>query len=254
MIGVKLAVFDLAGTAIDFGSCGPVGAFIEVFARRRVALTEAQVRAPMGTHKRDHIRHLLRADAVGIAWRAATGDAWSEADVDELYRAVEPLQVEAAAAHCELAPGLLECVEALRSRGVKIAAATGYFRAAAEAALGGARRNGFAPDFAVCADDVPAGRPAPWMVYRAMEALDVYPPAAVVKVGDTLVDIREGLNAGVRSGAVVDSSSEMGLSRAAFAALTPAECAARRGVVRATFATAGAAFVVDSLSELPGVT
>ena len=43
-------------------------------------------------------------------------------------------------------------------------------------------------------------------------ALDVYPPRRVVKVGDTLVDVPDGLNAGVWSVAVIDSSNEMGLS------------------------------------------
>jgi phosphonoacetaldehyde hydrolase len=35
------------------------------------------------------------------------------------------------------------------------------------------------------------------MVFRVMETLGVYTPAAMVKVGDTVPDIHEGLNAGI---------------------------------------------------------
>ena len=41
-----------------------------------------------------------------------------------------------------------------------------------------AKQQGYEPDANVCGDDVPAGRPAPWMIFRVMEQLDVYPPAA----------------------------------------------------------------------------
>ena len=253
MTGIQLVIFDMAGTVVDFGSAAPVAAFIEAFARRGVPVSDAETRAPMGTHKKDHIRRMLQTQPVAAKWRVATGNDWTEADVEALYRVVTPLQLEAAARHRELTPGLLDCVHQLKAKRIKIAAATGYFREAAETTFQGAARNGFTPDFTICADDVPAGRPAPWMIFRAMEALNVYPPAAVVKVGDTLIDIEDGKNAGAFSGAVVDSSSEMGLSEVEFDSLSPTEREARRHAVRERFLGAGADFVVDSLAELPGV-
>jgi phosphonoacetaldehyde hydrolase len=144
-------------------------------------------------------------------------------------------------------------VARLRGGGVKVAATTGYFREAAAVVLAAGRAQGYVPDFAIGADDVPAGRPAPWMIFRCMEALGVYPPAAVVKVGDTVVDVEDGLNAGCWSVGVVDSSNEMGLSAAEFAALSGAEKAARRGAVAARFTAAGAHAVIDTLAELPAL-
>jgi phosphonoacetaldehyde hydrolase len=248
----KLVVFDWAGTTIDFGSCAPAGAFVKVFAMKGVTVTPAQARGPMGLHKKDHLRAMLRTPDVGGEWRRVHGRDWTESDVDELYRLVTPMQVEAAAANAMLVPGVLECVSSLRSRGIKIAATTGYFREAAEACYTAARAQGYVPDFCICADEVPAGRPAPWMIFRCMEALGVYPPTAVVKVGDTLVDIEDGLNAGCRSIGVVDSSNLMGLSRDEFTALSGSDRAERRGNVRDQFRAAGAHGVIDSLAELPG--
>jgi phosphonoacetaldehyde hydrolase len=114
-----------------------------------------------------------------------------------------------------------------------------------------ASRQGFCPDFHICADEVVRGRPAPWMIFRCMEALDVYPPKRVVKVGDTFIDIEDGINAGVWSVAVVDSSSEMGLSEAEFTALDPSDRDRRRSEVRAKFEAAGADGVLTHLGELP---
>jgi phosphonoacetaldehyde hydrolase len=248
---IKLVVFDWAGTVIDFGSQAPAGAFVESFAEAGVSVSIEEARRPMGLHKKDHIREMLRTAEIAGRWRAATGADWSEADVDRLYQSVTPKQVAAAKKYSALVPGVIECVAELRNRGVKIAGTTGYFHEAADVIYAAARGQGFAPDFVMCADDVPAGRPAPWMIFRAMEALNVYPPRAVVKVGDTVIDIADGLNAGVWSVGVIDSSNEMGLSEAEFEALPDADRDTRRAAVRRRYEKAGADAVIGTLAELP---
>jgi phosphonoacetaldehyde hydrolase len=250
---VRLVVLDWAGTSIDFGSLAPAGAFVAAFATRGVAVTVAEARAPMGLHKKDHIRAMLREPAVAARWKAAAGADWSEVDVEALYQDVTPRQVEAAGRYADLTPGLAEAVAELRQAGVKVAATTGYFRAAADVVVAAAARQGFVPDFTICADDVPAGRPAPWMIFRAMEATGVYPPAAVAKVGDTLVDIADGLNAGVWSVGVVDSSNLMGLSAAEFAALPEMERAERRTAVIQAYQVARAHVALPSAADLPAL-
>jgi phosphonoacetaldehyde hydrolase len=207
----------------------------------------------MGLHKKDHLRAMLRTESVSAKWRAATGRDWTEADVIDLYRDVTPRQVEAAKTYSDLVPGVLATVHDLRQRGIKIAGTTGYFHEAAAAILAASKRQGHEPDFNICADDVPAGRPAPWMIFRCMEALGVYPPATVVKVGDTVIDVEDGRNAGCWSVGVIDSSNEMGITTTEFAALPVAEKAARRGFVADRFRSAGAHSVIDTLAELPGL-
>jgi phosphonoacetaldehyde hydrolase len=249
--GIKLVLLDWAGTVLDFGCRAPAGAFVAAFAGAGVTVSITEARGPMGLHKKDHIRAMLKVPEIGQRWQGATGKAWTEADVDALYRTVTPMQVEAAKKHAELIPEVLACVAELRKRGIKIAGSTGYFREAAEVCYTAAERQGYKPDFAICADEVPAGRPAPWMIFRAMEALDVYPPTAVVKVGDTLIDIADGQNAGVWSVGVVDSSNEIGLSEAEWSALSEEDKDARRSVVHDRYAEAGADAGIDSLAELP---
>ncbi len=250
---IQLVVFDWAGTTIDFGCMAPVGAFVATFAAKGVAVTLAEARGPMGLHKKDHIRAMLRTESVGAKWRAAIGRDWTEADVDELYRDVTPRQVEAAAQYSELIPGVVSTVNELRRRGIKIAATTGYFREAADVVLAAAKRQGYEPDFNICADDVSSGRPAPWMIFRCMESLNVYPPAAVLKVGDTVIDIEDGRNAGCWSVGVVDSSNEMGLTAAELSALSARDLEARRESVRERYSEADAHASIGSIVDLPQV-
>lgn len=250
---VKLVILDWAGTAVDFGSCAPAGAFVEAFADAGVTVSVAEARAPMGLHKKDHLREMLRQPSLAYRWYATIGRHWSERDIEYLYSLVTPMQVKAAAERAEPVPGLLEAVAALRAKGIIIGASTGYFREAAEAVAKGAAAYGYVPDFNVCADDVPAGRPEPWMIFRVMEALRVYPPSSVVKVGDTLVDIEDGLNAGVWSVGVVDSSNLMGLTGEEFRALSDSERDERRAKVREAYRAAGAHAAVDTLAELPSL-
>ena len=61
------------------------------------------------------------------------------------------------------------------------------------------------------------------MIFRNMEALGLMDVRRVIKVGDTVSDIREGKNAGVLSAGIVTGSSEMGLSLEEFEALSPEE-------------------------------
>lgn len=250
---VRLVVFDWAGTTVDFGSLAPAGAFVRAFAAKGVGVTLPEARRPMGLHKKDHLREMLRDAAVADRWQVTHGRAWAEPDVDELYRLVTPMQVEAARQHGALTPGVIECVVELRRQGIKVAASTGYFREAAEACYTAAREQGYVPDYTVCADEVSAGRPAPWMVFRCMEATGVFPPSAVVTVGDTLVDIQAGVNAGAWSIGVVDSGNLIGLSADDWAALPDDEKEDRRADARQTFFDAGADGVVDTLAELPGL-
>ena len=88
-------------------------------------------------------------------------------------------------------------------------------------------QQGYVPDVSLGAGDAPEGRPWPYMIFRIMEKLHIKSVSAVLKVGDTVHDIEEGLNAGVWSVGVTRSSSEVGCSEAEFAALSPKKL--RRG-------------------------
>jgi phosphonoacetaldehyde hydrolase len=248
---VRLVVFDWAGTVVDFGSRAPVAAFVQTFAAQGVALTEAEARGPMGLPKRDHLQALLSLPAVRQRWRQAHGHDPTQADLAALYDRFLPTQLAVLPQYNALIPGALDCVGRLRRQGIRIGVTTGYFRAAAAEVREAAARQGFVAEQIVCPDDVAVGRPAPWMIYRLMEALDVSPPSAVVKVGDTVADVAEGLNAGVWSVGVTRGSSEVGLGEQEFNALPVPERQDLLSRAAQKLREAGAHAVIETLAELP---
>ncbi len=108
-----------------------------------------------------------------------------------------PLAFTAALAEEGVVIGAAEVIAAIRAHGVKVALNTGFDRdlTAHVLTLLGWRD---AVDTVVCGDDVTAGRPAPYLIFHAMEATGVVDVATVANVGDTVLDLGAGANAGVR--------------------------------------------------------
>lgn len=248
---LQLTVFDWAGTTVDYGCMAPAAVFAEGFRREGVEISLAEARGPMGMEKRAHIATLGALPRIAAAWQQQHGKPMQPADVDRMYDDFVPLLLGVLDQHATLIPGVLETVSKLQEMGIRMAASTGYFVEAMEVVRQAAARQGYAPEFTISANEVPAGRPAPWMIYRAMEALGVYPPQAVVAVGDTVPDVEAGLNAGVWVVAVAQTGNEVGLSEAEFGALAVAEQDALRMQARARLAAAGAHVVIDGVWALP---
>ena len=74
-----------------------------------------------------------------------------------------------------------------------------------------------------------------------------------MKVGDTVPDIAEGLNAGMWTVAVALTGNELGLTTEELAALSPDELETRRERAHLRLADAGAHYVIDGIWSLPQV-
>ena len=250
---LQAVIFDWAGTTVDYGSRAPAMVFVEVFRRQGVEISFEEARGPMGMAKRDHIKQLTELAPIALRWQAVNGRLPTEADIEAMYEAFIPLQVEALADYAELIPGTLAGVADCRRRGMAIGANTGYNREMVEVLAAEARKQGYAPDSIVCADDVPSGRPAPWMALRNAQELGVYPLEAIVKVDDTVPGLEAGLNAGMWTIGIAKTGNELGLSRSEVEALEPEELETRLGRAYTRLYQAGAHYVVDGVGDLPGV-
>lgn len=247
----EAVIFDWAGTTVDYGCFAPVQAFAGVFRHFGIEPTMDEVRAPMGMLKRDHIRTMLEMPRIRKLWTEKYGAAPTEENVEELYGLFEEKLMRILDQYAEIKPYVLETVEALRKRGMKIGSTTGYTDAMMAIVTAKAKENGYAPDVWFSPNSVgDAGRPYPYMIFRNMEALGVHSVENVVKVGDTVSDIREGKNAGVFTVGVVEGSSEMGLTEEEYHALSEEERAERSAAVREKFVKAGADAVIQNMSEL----
>ena len=248
---VQAAIFDWAGTMVDFGCMAPASVFVDVFKKHGVEPTMEQAREPMGMHKKDHIRVMMHMPAIQAAWMQAHGVAPTEADVEALFQEFVPMQLACIAKHADIIPGALDCVANLRSMGMKIGSTTGYNNAMMDILVPAAAKQGYTPDNVVAVTEVPAGRPAPWMALESAKRLGVYPVESIVKIGDTPADIAEGLNAGMWSVGVVDHGNEVGMTQATLEALEANEREARIERASVRLAQAGAHYVVNTIAEVP---
>lgn len=243
-------IFDWAGTVCDFGSLAPVRALQTLFAQRGVPISAEQARGPMGRAKRDHITDILFLPDVAARWQKTHGVVPSSAEVDRLFADFLPLQLETLRGRAQLIPGVLQMVGALRERGLRIGSTTGYTAAMMAELLPLAKAAGYEPDAVLTVSDVPAGRPAPWMALRCAERLGCWPMSAIVKVGDTVADVAEGLNAGMWTIAFARCGNELGLDESELDALPAAELEDRQEQARNRLRRAGAHLVIDGPSDL----
>jgi phosphonoacetaldehyde hydrolase len=246
-------ILDWAGTTVDYGCLAPTVVFIEMFAQEGVEIVQAEVRTPMGTYKRDHIRAITEMSAVAARWQAVQGRLPDDNDVQRLFEAFIPRQMEVIAAYADLIPGVVEAIAAFRAQGLKIGSTTGYTRSMMNILLPEAQKRGYAPASLVCPDDVSSGRPAPYMIYQNAINLKVYPMVALVKIGDTVSDIEEGINAGTWTIGLAKTGNELGLNEAEVNALPPGELDMRLQAIYEKLTAAGAHYVVDSLADTPPI-
>jgi len=248
---IECVILDWAGTAVDFGCFAPVNAFVKAFAEIAVEITTEEVRIPMGMAKIEHIRQLFGMERIGGVFKDIYRRDWNEDDVVKLNRSFEKYLFETLTSYATPLPHVVETVSLLRQKGIKIGSTTGYTRSMMDIVEMAARAEGYFPDNCVTPDGLPKGRPAPFMIYRNMIDLNVQNTDCVVKVGDTLEDIREGLNAKVWTVGVVVGSSELGLSETEVSALSEAALKEKSRVVRRKMLEAGAHHVIDTMAELP---
>jgi len=247
---LKAVIFDWAGTTIDHGSRAPAGAFQALFRNHGVETTVAQARGPMGMHKRDHIAAMLAMPEIAAQWLAAHGAPSTEGDLDALFEEFIPLQMEALPHFLDMIPGIPAMAAQLREQGLKIGATTGYNEAMMALCQEAARQAGYVPDISIAASQVPAGRPAPWMAVRAAMEMQIYPFSAIVKVGDTVTDIEEGLNAGMWTVGVTRTGNEVGLSLLEAESLAPTALNKYIRLAEEKLRAAGAHYVVESAADI----
>jgi len=250
---IQAVIFDWAGTTVDYGCFAPLDVFLEVFKDAGISLTLEEARGPMGMLKIDHIRALLNIPRVSAEWSVKYGAAPDENDVNRLYAQFEPSLISILKAYTDPIDGVLDVVHELRKRGLKIGSTTGYTDSMMAVVVPEAKKKGYSPDTYVTPDGLPAGRPAPWMIYENCKRLGVYPMSSVVKVGDTLSDIKEGVNAGAVSVGVVVGSSENGLKKEQADAMPPDEFETLCRKTEEKFLSAGAHYTIRTMSELPAL-
>ena len=201
----------------------------------------------MGLTKKEHALRLFQLPGIIGQWENKFKQKPNKEDVNLFYKDLEPAMVRAVSNYSDPIPGVLDFVQKIRSTGMKIGSSTGYSRPMMDALVPEAKKKGYVPDCVVCASDVSAGRPFPFMCYKNAIDLEIYPLEAMLKIGDTVSDIQEGLNAGMWTAGVVQTGNEMGLTEKEISRLSKIHRDHLISDIKTKFKAAGAHYVVDGI-------
>jgi phosphonatase-like hydrolase len=204
MTSIKLVIFDIAGTIIeDHGEV--VTAFAAALAKNGVRADKDELKAWKGASKREVIRHFVEQ-------HGSKGNM--EEQVETTYRSFREELERAYSERLIPIDGAEGTFAWCREHHIQMATTTGFYREVSEMIL---RNLGWESLFSanVSSSDVSHGRPAPFMIFRAMEMTNARDVRQVINVGDTPLDLQSGTNAGVRGvvGVLTGAHDRESLSR-----------------------------------------
>ncbi len=191
MNDIELVVFDLAGTTIADAGEVPE-AFTTTLQAHGLTVTSEALQAVRGASKREVIEHFVESQFPGetsniIVHTRKIFTAFCQG-LTEIYTSRGAKEI----------PGTTETFAWLRRRKIKIALNIGFDRELTQLLLQFMKWDKDFVQAVICGDDVAQGRPAPYLIFHAMEATGVIDVSQVANIGDTALDLQAGRNAGVR--------------------------------------------------------
>lgn len=203
MGAISMVMFDLSRTTVEDGT-GVQDCLYEAAQSFGVEADKEEITALLGVNKIHLFQYLIeRSQGKKITIEAM--EKFHNPDTLQLAREIfqkyEELMLDFYSSEIKEMPGATDAFRWLRERGIKIATDTGFHGNITEAIMDGLGwlKQGLI-DLSVHVEYIPGqrGRPAPYMIFYAMEKLNIQSVHEVVKVGDTSADMLEGFNAGCK--------------------------------------------------------
>ena len=184
---ISLLVFDMAGTIIQ--ERGFIyKSMVNVLQSMNCAVAEKDVLRWKGRAKQEVLNEMINK-----TYPAASREKMLQIASQNLK---EQLQSEYTADNISMIhPHAINTLHNLRKRGVKVALNTGYPKDIQDQIISELNLDKCI-DASISSDCVINSRPHPAMIHRLMDKLNIPNIEHVGKVGDTVIDVQEGMNAG----------------------------------------------------------
>ena len=195
---VKLIVCDMAGTTINEGGI-VYNTLYQTIKNNDIRIEKEEMKEWYGINKTQVLKHFLNRDQ-----NDNNNEILSEL-LDEFkhnlitnYRNDRMIRL--------IDPKLPELFNSFRENNIKIALNSGFSVDIQKLLIKSLKMDQFIDGY-VSSEEVPHGRPEPYMIQHLMKKFDINDPKQVIKLGDSVNDILEGINSncldsiGVLSGA-----------------------------------------------------
>jgi phosphonatase-like hydrolase len=197
---IRLAVFDMSGTTI-VDKNEVLDCFYDALLETGILKEKSHINTMMGWSKIEVFRTI---------WAEELGDFSAIVEDRAQYSfGVFKKKLEEYYANNDMHPtvGCLEIFDYLRSKDIKIALNTGFYRQITDILLDKLNwKVGRDIDFSITSDEVKQGRPQPFMIQTIMNYFNIENPRQVFKIGDTPSDLQEGRVVGCWSFGVTNGS------------------------------------------------
>lgn len=252
---LKAIILDWSGTTADAHVLAPAVVFVDVFKKHGVPISMVEAREPMGLRKDLHIAKILEMPDVIERWTKVKGSPPTKTTVDEMFADFVPMQLACLGKYTTLLPGAADTVRTLQNDfKMLVGSTTGFVESMVDVLLADAKKQGYTPDYSVAGDQVENNmgfRPAPFMLYKNLVNLGVYPIESVIKVDDTVSGVGEGLTAGCWAVGVAGLSNYTNVDTLdQWDAMSAAEQEERVQVSRQKLYGSGAHYVIDKISDI----
>jgi len=187
---IEMVVFDMAGTTVDEGNV-VYHTLHQAIEKQCPTITfEDVLKWGAGKEKLQAIRETLTGNHIIL----------NEESIQEIF-ATFLVQLDKAYENLIVVPthNTERLFKELRALGIKVVLNTGYNNATAHSLIDKLNWiEGVHFDLLVTSSEVKNNRPMPDMILYAMDKLNVNDATTVIKVGDSIIDIEEGRNAGCK--------------------------------------------------------
>lgn len=184
---IKYILFDLIGTTIQDSKAGQsiiLHCFQEAFYVNKIQVSVERINQKRGKTKREAIQNMLK-------------EVEGELDLtDKIYTEFVRLLNVRLDFFKEMT-GANQLFSELKEKGIKMGLGSGLPYSFMNKLIEHVGWSISQFDYISSSEDLGMGRPHPIMIYNFMEKLEITEKDKIMKIGDTIVDIQEGKNAGV---------------------------------------------------------
>jgi len=187
---IKACIFDLGGTLVDRYSLVPLLALKKTFEKYNINVEEKLLIKDMGKHKLNHIQDILNYDEI------KKQENYHTLNDMKLYNDFKKIQLNKTKKYMNVLSETKNCINYLQENNIKCGVTTGFHKEQVNLVKNLLEsKNIYLDNYisSTCLDK--PSRPYPYMIEENMKQLKIHNPQHVIKIDDTCVGIKEGLNA-----------------------------------------------------------
>jgi len=210
---IKACIFDLGGTIVDRYSLTSILSLQRAFTNKYINVPSTLIRKDIGLNTIDHINQILEDNSIQNQWYNKHLDYIDDKVTQDIFNNYsEILEIETHNNNMKIIPQVKKCIQYLKENNISTGVMTGYDKYHMDnIKLLLENKNIYLDNYVSSTILDKSGIPENHMIYENLDKLNIEDSKTIIKIGDTVTGIQEGLNAGCITVGVYRWSSYMNI-------------------------------------------